>query len=481
MKSSNNDRRNFLLLVSLLIVAGLIWNGIRDRTGGAVDVDAQAAKQISAIVVDKMDQSIEFNGDDSEIKWSCANALGQVQVGYFYQLDGTAILDTANDLKRLEVELDVTEMRANAASLSSKLQGPGFFQTETFPTSTFVSTSISNEPRDSDPVGTTHVVEGNFQIRDVTKSISFPVAVKFEDGKFSMSSAFKLNRKDFGIVHHVAVEDKGIHEDVLLNIDIQVDTQTEQPEHEQPASWVGEGTDRGPRFTEEIPATLAQFEMIKVPGDPSQGMADFYLGKCEVTWEEFDYWALCKDLAEKQAVLARNQLLRPSAPHDLEAIYRNWGRKDQPVVGVSRKSAELYCQWLSEQTGKKYRLPTSAEWLHALELGGDAAIQDKEEVAWFEPNTLDDDGFDNRAMQVGTRQPNQLGIHDMLGNVSEWVLDEPVVRGGNFLTQTEELSGTLAETEDQNVWNATYPQLPKSIWWYKDADYVGFRVVCEAK
>ena len=116
-----------------------------------------------------------------------------------------------------------------------------------------------------------------------------------------------------------------------------------------------------------------------------------------------------------------------------------------------------------------------------FELGGEAEMAEKEEIAWFEPNTLDDEGFDNRAMQVGTRQANKLGIHDMLGNASEWVSDEPVVRGGNFLTMTEELSGTAVETEDQNIWNATYPNLPKSVWWYKDAGYVGFRVVCEAK
>ena len=69
----------------------------------------------------------------------------------------------------------------------------------------------------------------------------------------------------------------------------------------------------------------------------------------------------------------------------------------------------------------------------------------------------------------------------MLGNASEWVSDQLVVRGGNFLTNAEDLAGTHAEAEDQNIWNANYPQLPKSIWWYKDANYVGFRVVCEAK
>ena len=471
------------LLCCLLIVAGLIWNGSRDRTGGATDVDAQAAKE----VVDQTDQAkanqanqtISFDGDDSTIKWSCANALGQVQVGYFYELDGSATFDNSSNLNRLEIELDVTQMRANAAALSKKLQGPGFFQTQLYPSAKFISTSIFSEARDGDPAGTTHVVEANLQIRDTTKSISFPVTVKNSDGELTLASSFKLNRKDFGVVHPVALEDIAIHQDVFIAFDINFDRQPEFTKKEPAALAAAAPQDLGAQFTEEIPATLAQFEMIKVPGDTSQGIADFYLGKCEVTWEQFDYWALCKDLQEKQAVLARNKLLRPSAPHDLNAIYRNWGRKDQPVVGVSRKSAELYCQWLSEQTGKKYRLPTSAEWLHAFKLGGEAVTSSKEDIAWFESNSLDDDGFDNRAMKVGSRQPNKLGIHDMLGNASEWVSDQPVVRGGNFLTEEDELTGDLEEVEDQKVWNATYPQLPKSIWWYKDADYVGFRVVCE--
>jgi len=471
-----------LLLTGLLIVSGLmLYLGSRDHTDGAVGTNAQSAKQATEVAVATTDRMIEFDGESSDVKWSCANKLGQIQVGYLYKLDGRALLDDAQDLKQLEVELDVTQMMANAASLSKKLQGPGFFQTATYPTSRFISTAISNTPREGDPVGTTHVVEANFQLRDVTKSITIPVSVSNEAGRFSLSSTFKLNRKDYGIVHPVALEDLGIHDEVLLNLDIQVETDAATASGNHPTTATSERVDLGPRFTEEIPTTLAQFEMIRVPGDRDKGIADFYLGKCEISWEAFDYWALCQDLSEKQAVLARNKLLRPSAPHDLEAIYRNWGRKDQPVVGVSQKSAGLYCQWLSEQTGKPYRLPTSAEWTHAFQLGGEAKLPEKEKNAWFLDNTLDDDGFYNRAMKVGTREPNRLGIHDMLGNASEWVSDQPVVRGGNFLTSGEDLAGPHWEAEDQNSWNANYPQLPKSIWWYKDADYVGFRVVCEAK
>jgi formylglycine-generating enzyme required for sulfatase activity len=363
-------------------------------------------------------------------------------------------------------------------SLSQKLQGPGFFETDSYPTASFISTSISSESLGDTPAGTTHIVEANFQVRDVSKSITIPVSVNLTDDSFTLTSEFKLNRKDYGIVHPVSIEDAGIKDDVVLAVSISVSRAAENLD----TAVENETTvaDLGPQFTEEIPATLVQFDMIRVSGDESKGINDFYMGKCEVTWEEFDYWALCKDQTEKQAVMLRNGLLRPSAPHDLEATYRGWGREGQPALGISKKAAELYCDWLSEQTGKHYRLPTLAEWMHAYELGGgEVDAVDKEKVAWFEANTLDDEGFDNRAMKVGTLQPNKIGIHDMLGNVSEWVADQPIVLGGNFLSLEEDVSASNMETEDQNVWNATYPQLPKSIWWYKDADYVGFRVVCE--
>lgn len=242
------------------------------------------------------------------------------------------------------------------------------------------------------------------------------------------------------------------------------------------------------KYTETIPETLVEFEMILLPGDDSNGIKPFYLGQNEVTWDEFDYWALCSDIKEKKAILEREKKLRPSPPHNLEAIYRNWGREGQPVVGVSRLSAERYCDWLTEQTGKKYRLPTAAEWDYAFEAGGgvlDKLIEtdELEQIAWFEGNTLDmEKTFTNRAMGVGMLTPNQSGIHDMLGNVAEWVTDtgdENVARGGHFLTPASELMGNHREVEDQAVWNKNYPQGNKSIWWYVDADYVGFRLVCE--
>ncbi|MCA9212109.1 MAG: SUMF1/EgtB/PvdO family nonheme iron enzyme [Planctomycetales bacterium] len=471
------DYLKLIAIVCLLTLTGC--SGCNSHSSGVTDAGSSEAKEVTEVEVAETDRTIQLNADNAEVKWSCANALGQVQVGYFYELEGKAVVDASNVLKQLDIEFNMKEVKANALSLSTKLQGPGFFQTDQFPTATFTSTSITSESLGDAPAGTTHLVEANLQMRDVTKSITIPVAVELTDDNFKLNSEFKINRHDFGVVHPVSLEDKAIQDDVVLAVGIDVGTAVVADETPKTKQHVA--VDLGDRYTEEIPVTLVQFDMIRVPGDDA-GIKPFYLGKCEVTWEEFDYWALCKDKSEKQAVMLRNGELRPSAPHDLEATYRGWGREGQPAIGVSKKAVELYCEWLSKQTGKHYRLPTLAEWRHAYELGGgDPSEDDLPNVAWFEQNSLDDEGFDNRAMKVATREPNKLGIYDMLGNASEWVADEPVVVGGNFFSMAEDLSASATEQEDQNVWNATYPQIPKSIWWYKDADYVGFRIACDAE
>jgi hypothetical protein len=240
-------------------------------------------------------------------------------------------------------------------------------------------------------------------------------------------------------------------------------------------------------YTETIPRSLVEFEMVLVPGDDEQGIETFYLGKREVSWNAFAYWALCEDLSEKKAVVLINAEARPSLPHDVKSIYRGWGRENQPALGLSRHSAMRYCEWLSEQTGRKYRLPTNEEWNYAFEkgggqletnLGGDAL----DAIAWHAGNSRDEKTSFNRAMPLGSKQPNALGIYDMLGNVAEWVTDsgeERVARGGHFRTPADEITGSHRSIEDQNVWNANYPNEPKTKWGYVDADFVGLRLACE--
>ena len=240
------------------------------------------------------------------------------------------------------------------------------------------------------------------------------------------------------------------------------------------AQWIASLTDYG----ETIPNSTVTFEMKAIPGDTSRGIAPFWLGRTELTWEPFLLWAYA-ETQTPAGTRGADGVTHPTKPYG--DVYRGYGRRNQPALGMSHKAAVEFCVWLSKVTGRTYRLPTEPEWEHAYRAGstttyfwGDAPDVANQH-AWHRGNS--------RVMPkpVATTQPNAFGLYDMAGNVAEWCAApadaaRPAVRGGHFASPVEELGADARLVNDADGWNAYDPQEPKSVWWLSSADFVGLRV-----
>ena len=142
---------------------------------------------------------------------------------------------------------------------------------------------------------------------------------------------------------------------------------------------------------------------------------------------------------------------------------------DEAVIMVSWDDAMTYCQWLSEQTGKYYRLPTEAEWEYACRAGTTTTYNTGNtfpESQWkVQKNTREKEHV---SLQVAQFEPNAWGLYDMHGNVEEWCADEYTasltlwyedsryanVRGGSHNTPVRYLRSanrSAAPPEDRTV------------------------------
>jgi formylglycine-generating enzyme required for sulfatase activity len=267
-------------------------------------------------------------------------------------------------------------------------------------------------------------------------------------------------------------------------------------------------------YQQTIPNTSVSFDLIAVPagnfilGSPEKQagrQADegpqkkvqveaFWMGKTEVTYDEFQlFFEEARDPEPKPAKVGPDAVTRPSPPYiDFTLGMGKVG--GFPANSMQQFGAIMYCKWLYAKTGIFYRLPTEIEWEYACKAGAEIAAEKLGDYAWFQGNSQE------KYHQVGLKKANEWGLQDMLGNVSEWVLDhydaqgharkdspvfldkyaDAVVRGGNFQDEAALVRASARMAADP-VWNRRDPQIPKSVWWNADAPFVGFRVMRPAK
>ena len=169
-----------------------------------------------------------------------------------------------------------------------------------------------------------------------------------------------------------------------------------------------------PTCPEMVVVPAGRFQMGCVSGRdcrdderPVHGVevASFALSKHEITFDEYDTFV--------QATGHR----RPSD--------RGWGRGGRPVINVFWEDAEAYAAWLSRETGEEYRLPSESEWEYAARAGTTTRYSWGQGVG---RNRANCDGCgswwdDERTAPTGSFVANGWGLHDMHGNVWEWVAD----------------------------------------------------------
>ena len=282
------------------------------------------------------------------------------------------------------------------------------------------------------------------------------------------------------------------------------------------------------RYSELIEHTTVKIEMLPIPGGKfSMGSPEsepdrksdegpvhevevgpFWMAKVETTWDAYDVWMSDLDVFARQvnklqesprdSIADEFQKSQPTKPYCDMSF--GMGKRGYPAICMTQHAARTYCKWLTAKTGRYYRLPTEAEWEYACRSGTDTPYSfgdDKSklaEYAWFADNA--GEGY----KMVGKKKPNAWGLHDMHGNVAEWVLDQytadgysadlksidplfvpktlypRTVRGGGWDKTAAECRSASRQGSDED-WIAQDPQFPVSIWYLTDALHVGFRVI----
>jgi len=268
-------------------------------------------------------------------------------------------------------------------------------------------------------------------------------------------------------------------------------------------------------YDQSIPGTSITFKMAAIPAgkfkigspvtergrDNDEGpqkeieLSAFWMDVKEVTFAEWDLYFKDSSLPQSKNIDG----ITRATPQYIDLTWGMGRDGKQPTNSMSYTAAVMYCKWLYTKTGIFYRLPTEAEWEYACRAGSETAYpfgndaQSLKEYGYFKDNS------GGKFHPVAQLKSNAWGLYDMLGNLSEWTIDQydpayygkiagknpltvagakypKTVKGGSYMDEAKELRCGNRIASEAN-WNIRDPQIPKSKWWLTDGMFVGFRVV----
>ena len=266
-------------------------------------------------------------------------------------------------------------------------------------------------------------------------------------------------------------------------------------------------------YSEKIPNSDLSIEMIFIQGgeytmgnknsNVNTQISSFWMSKYEITWEiynlfmEFDQSNKSEYIIDGDTIKV-DGISKPTTPYTDMTF--GMGYEGFPAVNMTHFAASKFCKWLSLITGNYYRLPTEAEWEYACRSGTSSDYYYGDDISLIDEYSWNKNNSDNSYQRVGQKIPNKWGLHDMLGNVSEWVADSyddnifkskklkkdpfifseskypKVYRGGSWNDEPSSLL-THKRFYSDNSLQKRDPQIPKSQWWNTDAPNIGFRIV----
>lgn len=248
-------------------------------------------------------------------------------------------------------------------------------------------------------------------------------------------------------------------------------------------------------YVEAMPRYFVKIEMIPVKGGktivtlPSgprtEQVKDLWVARCEIRWDDYDVYRKSEDQTPEER--AKDDAIpkdkghlrsRPSRPNDNPD--RGYGHAGFAANSVAFRGAHEYGKWLTEKTGRHYRLPTEAEFEYILRAGKDERPTPDELLGMARLKENADDGQGEVPHEAGKVSPNAWGLCDLYGNLAEWCTplegELPVLKGGSFKTSAKAVHPGFRQPYNIK-WQDRDAQWPKSVWWLSEGDFIGFRVV----